>query len=181
MLAASRELQARHAEPNRRFFRDWARRRAVPLASHDDTRAEHVAEAHADGATICEFPTRLEAARAARGRGMTIVAGAPNLVRGASHSGNVAALELARHGLLDALSSDYVPASLLVGAFRLVAQAGFTVAQAVARVSLNPARAAGLADRGQIAPRQRADLVRVRLAGDQPVVRAVWREGRRIA
>lgn len=181
MLAEARELQARHAAPNRRFFCDWARARAIPLASHDDTRPEHVAEAHADGATIAEFPTRLEAARAARGRAMTIVAGAPNLVRGGSHSGNVAVLDLARAGLLDALSSDYVPASLLAGAFRLVAQAGFTLAQAVATVSLQPARAAGLEDRGAIAPGLRADLVQVRLAGEQPVVRAVWREGVRVA
>lgn len=181
MLARSRELQARHALPHRRFFADYARSRAIALASHDDTRPEHVAEAHADGATIAEFPTRLEAARAARSRAMAIVAGAPNVVRGGSHSGNVAALELARQGLLDALSSDYIPASLLAAAFRLVAHAGFTLARAVAAVSANPARAAGLADRGEIAPGMRADLVQVRVADGLPVVRAVWREGLRVA
>jgi alpha-D-ribose 1-methylphosphonate 5-triphosphate diphosphatase len=102
------------------------------------------------------------------------------VVRGGSHSGNVAAVDLARRGLLDALSSDYVPASLLMAAFRLMADAGFTLPQALATVSLNPARAAGLTDRGEIAPGLRADLVQVRLVGDQPIVRAVWREGRRV-
>ncbi len=179
-VAESRDLQQRHAMPNRRHFVEYARANAIPLASHDDTRTEHVDEAHAEGATISEFPTRVEAARAARAKGMSTVMGAPNVVRGGSHSGNVAAVELARLGLLDSLSSDYVPSSLLMAAFRLVPDAGFSIAQAVATVSLNPARAAGLGDRGEIAPGLRADLVQVRLAGGQPIVRAVWREGRRV-
>lgn len=180
-VAESKELQERNVAPNRRYFVDYARARGIALASHDDTRPEHVEEAHRDGAAISEFPTRVEAAKAAHAKGMSIVMGAPNVVRGGSHSGNVAAADLARRGLLDALSSDYVPASLLLAAFRLVPLAGFSVAQAVATVSLNPARAAGLADRGEIAPGLRADLVQVRLVGEQPLVRAVWREGRRVA
>lgn len=179
-VAESKELQERNAGPNRRFFVDHARARGIPLASHDDTKPEHVEQAHGEGARISEFPTRLEAARAARGKGMAIVMGAPNMVRGGSHSGNIAAVELARDGLLDALSSDYVPASLLMAAFRLTLDAGFSIARAVATVSLNPAHAAGLIDRGEIAPGLRADLVQVRMIGDQPVVRAVWREGRRV-
>jgi alpha-D-ribose 1-methylphosphonate 5-triphosphate diphosphatase len=131
--------------------------------------------------SIAEFPTRAEAARAARGRGMAIVMGAPNMVRGGSHSGNVAAIELARDGLLDSLSSDYVPSSLLMAAFRLVEEVRFDVPRAIATVSRNPARAVGLDDRGAIAPGMRADLVHVRLIGRQPVVRAVWRAGERIA
>jgi alpha-D-ribose 1-methylphosphonate 5-triphosphate diphosphatase len=179
-VAESKELQERNAEPNRRHFVEYARARGIPLASHDDTKPEHVNQAHDEGAAISEFPTRLDAAKAARQKGMAIVMGAPNLVRGGSHSGNVAAADLARHGLLDALSSDYVPASLLMAAFRLVPEAGFSIAQAVATVSLNPARAAGLDDRGEIAPGLRADLVQVRVVGGQPYVRAVWREGRRV-
>jgi alpha-D-ribose 1-methylphosphonate 5-triphosphate diphosphatase len=179
-VAESKDLQERHATPNRRHFVEYARARGIALASHDDTKSEHVDEAHGEGVTISEFPTRVEAARAARARGMSTVMGAPNVVRGGSHSGNVAAVELARLGLLDSLSSDYVPASLLMAAFRLVPEAGFSVAQAVATVSLNPARAAGLEDRGEIAPGLRADLVQVRMVGEQPVVRAVWREGRRV-
>lgn len=180
-VAQSRTDQERNALPNRRHFVAYARAHGIPLASHDDTRPEHVDEAHAEGAAISEFPTSVEAARAARARRMAIVAGAPNVVRGGSHSGNVAAAELARAGLLDALSSDYVPASLLMAAFALTGEAGFSIPKAIASVSLNPARAVGLEDRGEIAPGLRADLVRVRLVGAQPVVRAVWREGRHVA
>jgi len=179
-VSESKDLQERNAEPNRRYFVDYSRERRIPLASHDDTNAGHVEQARGEGIEISEFPTQVEAAKAARAAGMAIVMGAPNVVRGGSHSGNVAAVDLARLGLLDALSSDYVPASLLMAAFRLVSDAGFSVAQAVATVSLNPARAAGLDDRGEIAPGLRADLVQVRLVGDQPIVRAVWREGRRV-
>jgi alpha-D-ribose 1-methylphosphonate 5-triphosphate diphosphatase len=179
-IAESRVHQERHAAPNRRHFVALARERRIPLASHDDTLAEHVEQAHAEGVKISEFPTRVTAARAARDKGMAIVMGAPNVVRGGSHSGNVAAVDLARLGLLDALSSDYVPASLLMAAFSLVHQGVLTLPQAIATVSLNPARAAGLDDRGEIAPGLRADLAQVRLAGDQPVIRAVWRQGRRV-
>ena len=179
-VAESKDLQERNAEPNRKFFVQYARERGIALASHDDTQPHHVEQAHSEGAAISEFPTRVEAARAARERGLSIVMGAPNVVRGGSHSGNVAAAELARLGLLDSLSSDYVPASLLMAALRLTEVAGFTIPQAISTVSLNPARSAGLADRGEIAPGLRADLAQVRLAGSQPVVRAVWREGRRV-
>lgn len=179
-VAESRDLQERNTVPNREYFVRHARERGIPLASHDDTQTEHVVQAHEEGAAISEFPTRVAAAQAARERGMATVMGAPNVVRGGSHSGNVAAVELARLGLLDALSSDYVPASLLLAAFRLTEDAGFSIPQAIATVSLNPARAASLQDRGAIAPGLRADLVQVRLVGRQPVVRAVWREGRRV-
>jgi alpha-D-ribose 1-methylphosphonate 5-triphosphate diphosphatase len=179
-VAESKGLQERNATPNRRHFVDYSRKRGIPLASHDDTKVEHVEQAHGEGVAISEFPTQIEAAQAARARGMAIVMGAPNVVRGGSHSGNVAAVDLARLGLLDSPSSDYVPSSLLMAAFRLVPDAGFSIAQAVATVSLNPARAAGLEDRGEIAPGLRADLVQVRMVGEQPIVRAVWREGRRI-
>jgi alpha-D-ribose 1-methylphosphonate 5-triphosphate diphosphatase len=179
-VTESKELQEQNAVPNRRYFVEYCRVRGIPLASHDDTLPEHVEQAHGEGVAISEFPTSVEAAQAARTKGMAIVMGAPNVVRGGSHSGNVAALDLARRGLLDALSSDYVPASLLMAAFQLTGAAGFSLPQALATVSLNPARAAGLADRGEIAPGLRADLVQVRLVSEQPVVRAVWREGRRV-
>ena len=179
-VAQSRDLQERYATPHRGFFTEYASAQGIALASHDDTHPEHVAQAQAEGVAISEFPTRVEAAAEARARGMSIVMGAPNVVRGGSHSGNVAAVELARRGLLDSLSSDYVPASLLMAAFRLVREAAYGIPQAVATVSLNPARAVGLQDRGAIAPGLRADLVRVRLVGDQPLVRAVWRDGLRV-
>jgi alpha-D-ribose 1-methylphosphonate 5-triphosphate diphosphatase len=179
-LAESVEHQARYARPNRHFFVAYAKSHAISLASHDDTLPAHVQEAFTDGVTISEFPTRVPAALAARACGMAIVMGAPNVVRGGSHSGNVAAVDLARLGLLDTLSSDYVPASLLMAAFRLVSDADYSIPRAIATVSGNPARALGLHDRGEIAPGKRADLVQIHMAGGQPVVRAVWREGRRI-
>ncbi len=89
------------------------------LASHDDTTAEQVADSRGKGVAFAEFPTTLEAAAACRAQGITIMMGAPNIVRGGSHSGNVSALALAEAGLLDIVSSDYVPASLLLAAFRL--------------------------------------------------------------
>jgi alpha-D-ribose 1-methylphosphonate 5-triphosphate diphosphatase len=184
-VAAATALQARYAEPHRAYFVDYCRAQGIALASHDDTTPEHVAQAHADGASMSEFPTTLAAARAARERGLAIVMGGPNVVRGGSHSGNVAAAELAREGLLDILSSDYVPGSLLSAALRLVDEGITDWPRAVATISREPARATGLADRGEIAPGLRADLIRVRVVDTpggarQAVVRAVWREGRRV-
>lgn len=175
------ERQAQHAAPNRAWFAAFAREHGIALATHDDTTAAHVDEAQALGASMSEFPTTLDAARRARELALTTVAGAPNLVRGGSHSGNVAALDLARAGLLDGLSSDYVPASLLQAAWVLMHDAGFAPAEAVAVVSRQPARACGLHDRGSIAPGLRADLVRVREVDAAPVVREVWRTGVRVA
>jgi len=111
---------------------------------------------------------------------MLIVMGGPNVVRGGSHSGNVAAADLARAKLLDALSSDYVPGSLMLGALRLVDEAGWSLPEALSTVSLKPAQALGLNDRGMIKQGLRADLVRVHRLGPQPAVRAVWRRGQRV-
>jgi alpha-D-ribose 1-methylphosphonate 5-triphosphate diphosphatase len=175
------ERQARFAGPHRAWFAEFARQHGVALATHDDTTLDHVDEACALGAGMSEFPTTLEAARHAKHKGLATVAGAPNVVRGGSHSGNVSAVALAREGVLDALSSDYVPSSLLQAAWLLERQAGFTLSEALALVSLNPARACGLHDRGAIANGLRADLVRVKDVDGLPVVREVWRSGLRIA
>ncbi|TPE52128.1 alpha-D-ribose 1-methylphosphonate 5-triphosphate diphosphatase [Amaricoccus solimangrovi] len=157
-----------------------ARRLGAVIASHDDTDAAHVATSAAHGASLAEFPTTSEAARACRAAGIAVMMGAPNLLRGGSHSGNVAAAELAGAGLLDILSSDYIPSALLLGAFRLGEMTGDLPA-AVATVTAAPARAARLADRGRIAPGLRADLARVRVIGGLPVVRGVWVAGARVA
>ncbi|MET7242317.1 alpha-D-ribose 1-methylphosphonate 5-triphosphate diphosphatase [Methylobacterium sp. EM32] len=159
-----------------------ARQQGIALASHDDTTLADVGMAKAEGVRLAEFPTTMEAARAAAEAGITVMMGAPNLIRGGSHSGNVAAEDLAREGLLDVLSSDYVPASLMMAALSLPERvASITLPEAVATVTANPARATGLDDRGRIATTLRADLVRVRLAEGVPVVRQVWRQGRRVA
>ncbi len=185
-VALAAQLQATYAQPHRAWFVDFCATHRIALASHDDTTLAHVEQAHAEGASMSEFPTTVLAARAANERGMLNVMGGPNVVRGGSHSGNVAAAELARLGLLDILSSDYVPGSLLSAVVRLVDDGLADLPRAVAMVSLNPARATGMDDRGEIAFGKRADLVQVRLADmpdgrRQPVVRAVWREGRRVA
>ncbi len=151
--------------------------RTIPLASHDDTTAEHIDEAVGDGIRIAEFPTTTEAAKAARDRGMAIIMGAPNVVRGGSHSGNVSALDLAEDGLLDGLSSDYAPKSLMHAAFVLHDKVGLGLPQAIAKVSANVADAVGIDDRGEVKQGKQADLVRVRPVGEVPVVRRVWRDG----
>ncbi|MBN3005404.1 alpha-D-ribose 1-methylphosphonate 5-triphosphate diphosphatase [Chromobacterium alkanivorans] len=172
--------QRQYAGRHRQAVVELARARGVALASHDDTELSHIDEAVRDGVAMSEFPTTLTAARAAREQGLMTVMGAPNIVRGGSHSGNVAALELAGHGLLDILSSDYVPASLLHAAYLLGRQPGWDLSRAVATVTLNPARAVGLADRGAVAVGQRADLIQARERDGIPLVRQVWSAGQRV-
>jgi alpha-D-ribose 1-methylphosphonate 5-triphosphate diphosphatase len=179
----SMALHDKNAARHRREIVSRAQARALPIASHDDATAEHVREAVQNGMTIAEFPTTREAAEASREAGLAILVGAPNLVLGGSHSGNVAAIDLVRSGHADILSSDYVPASLIEGVFKLPTETNtaITLPQAVRLAAYNPARAVGLDDRGEIAPGRRADLVRVRLLDGAPLVRAVWREGERVA
>lgn len=175
------ERQAQYAAPHRQWFADFARRHGVPLATHDDTLLAHVDEARALGAVMSEFPTTREAAAHAHAHGLTTVAGAPNMVRGGSHSGNVAAIELAQAGVLDVLSSDYVPASLLPGAWRLYRDGGFSLPEAMQVVSQRPAQVVGLTDRGALAPGLRADMLRVRELEGRPLVRATYVGGTRVA
>jgi len=173
---------ARHSAENRRAVVAICKARRMPMASHDDATPDHVAEALADGMVVAEFPTTVEAARLSREGGMKVVMGGPNVIRGASHSGNVSANALAQHGLLDIVSSDYVPTSLVESAFKLAREIpGLDLPQAMAAVSQTPAEAVGLKDRGAIEVGRRADLVRVRLVDGQPVIRTVWRAGARVA
>lgn len=179
------ELQTRYAKPHRSYFVDYCRSRKIALASHDDTTQAHVIQAYEEGASISEFPTTVIAARTAHAHGLKNVMGGPNVVRGGSHSGNVAAAELAKLGLLDILSSDYVPGSLLSAVVRLVDDNILSLPQAVACVTRNAAMSCGLTDRGDIQQGLRADLIQVRLVdlpkgGRQPIVRAAWREGQRV-
>ncbi|MEQ9642875.1 MAG: alpha-D-ribose 1-methylphosphonate 5-triphosphate diphosphatase [Alphaproteobacteria bacterium] len=177
-IATKLEMRAQHSASNQRRVIETAKARGTMLASHDDTTVTDVEDAAGAGITIAEFPTTREAASAAHAHGMVTVAGAPNVVRGGSHSGNIAAAELAGAGLLDALSSDYVPVSLLHAAFMLADLIeALSLPAAIRTVATAPARMLGLDDRGEIAPGQRADLVRARLAGNVPVVRQVWCEG----
>jgi alpha-D-ribose 1-methylphosphonate 5-triphosphate diphosphatase len=180
IIEQRRADQARHAVVHRRSVIALARSHGTVLASHDDTTRGHVEEAVADGIAISEFPTSLGAAGHAHKRGMKVVMGAPNVVRGSSHSGNVSAIDLARRGFLDGLSSDYVPASLMQAVFLLNTEEEITLPEAVSLVSANPAAMIGLDDRGTIEVGKRADFSRVRLVEGLPVVIGVWREGQRV-
>lgn len=175
-----RELRAANGARHERAAVAEAGRYGAVLASHDDTTPEQVTVSHGYGIRLAEFPTTRAAAAACRESGMAVMMGAPNLIRGGSHSGNVAAAELAAAGQLDILSSDYVPAALLMGAVRL-GQVWGNMARGIATVSRNPARSAGLDDRGEIAPGKRADLIRFALRGGVPALRAAWAQGRRVA
>lgn len=148
---------------------DHARRLGAILASHDDTEVAHVTQSARRGAKLAEFPTTLHAARACHAAGIAVMMGAPNLLRGGSHSGNVAAQTLADAGMLDILSSDYAPSSLLMAATKL-GQEGGDMAKGIATVTTAPARAAGLEDRGRLAPGLRADLIRFRMEGTVPLL-----------
>jgi alpha-D-ribose 1-methylphosphonate 5-triphosphate diphosphatase len=178
--------QEQHSAANRRgLIERLARQRMagqdLVLASHDDRMAEEVAANQADGIAISEFPVTMEAALAAKALGMQVIAGAPNIVRGGSHSGNVAVVDLIREGAVDALASDYVPASLIEAAFIIAGQNLLSLPEAVALITSNPARMVGLDDRGRIAPGLQADLVRVRVHEGLAIVRQVWRRGRLVA
>ncbi|MGN6126617.1 MAG: alpha-D-ribose 1-methylphosphonate 5-triphosphate diphosphatase [Humibacter sp.] len=191
-VAELKEVAAVHSVPNRAQIAKRARERGISLAAHDDATVEHVDESAGFGVLISEFPTTRVAAEEARRRGQLIVMGAPNIMRGGSQSGNVAAADLLGEGLLDILSSDYVPASPLQAVFLLDAEGALPLHEGAKLVATNPARAVGLDDRGAIDAGRRADLVRVRAhdlpASERrpnghrvPVVRGVWREGVRVS
>lgn len=175
------EYQAKYFEKNYCELVSLAKIHSTPLASHDDTTLEHVEQAVRDKVAIAEFPTTVEAAEALHASGIRVLMGAPNLVRGGSHAGNVATVELAEAGVLDVMSSDYIPSSLLNAAMRLPnAVPSIDLASAVRTVTKTPAEAVGLADRGEIAVGKRADMIRVRVASEVPMVRSMWRAGERM-
>ncbi|GAB4166106.1 MAG: alpha-D-ribose 1-methylphosphonate 5-triphosphate diphosphatase [Thalassobaculales bacterium] len=136
-----------------------ARAHGVPMASHDDETPAIRARFAALGSTICEFPLNRETAREGLKDDGAVILGAPNVVRGGSHTNGMRAAEAAAEGLVSVLTSDYYFPSLLQAPFRLAAEGRLPLPAAWALVSANPARAAGLADRGVIAPGRRADLV----------------------
>ncbi len=172
---------ATYAGPNRNAIAQYCREHGIALASHDDATLAHVDEAVAQGVDVAEFPTTLEAARASHEAGLAVLMGAPNVVRGGSHSGNISARSLADAGYLDILSSDYIPFSLMQAVFALTeGEGGISLPEAVQMVSKHPAEATGLNDRGEIAVGRKADLVQVARVEGIPVVRSVWREGKRV-
>lgn len=174
-------LRAANGDHNEVEAVRFANNLGATLASHDDTTADQVGVSAAYGVRLAEFPTTSEAAAASREAGIKIIMGAPNLIRGGSHSGNVAASELAEAGLLDILSSDYIPSSLLLGAFML-ADIWDDLPRAIATVTATPAGSTGLTDRGQLSKGLRADLIRVNHSeGNTPRIRGVWSRGLQVA
>lgn len=179
------DVVVRQREGGANVARNWSavvemfRSRGIPIATHDDTTVEHVEAGIASGAVISEFPTTVEAAEAAKQRGLATIAGAPNVVRGGSHSGGVSVAELAEKDLLDGLSSDYVPASLLQAVLKLHDKHGITLPAAMAKVTWKVADILGLTDRGHLKPGLRADIVRFKALGATPVIATVWSQGHR--
>jgi len=179
-VATRQALGARVRDQHEMAAVEAAQRFGAVLASHDDTLVDHVVRSAEHGIRLAEFPTTEEAARACHQHGIAVMMGAPNLVRGGSHSGNVSAGDLAKAGLLDVVSSDYVPAALLYSAV-ILGELWGDMARAMATVTSAPARAAGLMDRGQLAEGMRADLLRFRLIDGVPVLHGVWSAGNRVA
>lgn len=165
----------------RRWLLDRVAHRNLPLASHDDATASEVEANAADGIMISEFPVSIEAAEAAKRLGVGVIAGAPNIVRGGSHSGNVAAADLVRAGAVDVLASDYVPPAMVEAAWLSAGSGDISLPQAIAMITDHAARMVRLDDRGRIEAGLRADLVQVRPHEGHAVVRRVWRAGERVS
>ncbi|MBU2759782.1 alpha-D-ribose 1-methylphosphonate 5-triphosphate diphosphatase [Acidithiobacillus sulfurivorans] len=181
MIEEAQQRREIHSEINRHYLLEKLRGRGLQIASHDDRTVEEIQRNATDGIRIAEFPVSMEAAQEARRLGMATVAGAPNVVRGGSHSGNVAVRDLVAAGLVDVLASDYVPHALLEAAFALTRMGLIKLPEAVQMVSLAPARMLGLEDRGALQIGMRGDLLRVRDFDNHPLLRAVWKAGERMA
>lgn len=149
----------------------------IRLLGHDLTSEAEVDELVARGGAVAEFPTTLAAAQAARDRGLPVVVGAPNVLRGGSHNGNASGRELIERGLVTSIASDYLPSGLLAAVFTLVDVARISLPAAVALVTSGPADVAGLADRGRLQPGLRADLALIAAGGRWPVVHSVLVSG----
>lgn len=174
--------QHRYAIPNRDRLVQLAQERGLPIASHDDATPAHVEEAIQNGALIAEFPTTLEAAQTAHEQDLKVLMGAPNVVLGGSHSGNIAALDLMERGYLDILSSDYAPQSLLQAIFLIAQTLDRPLYQTQKLVTQHPAEAIGLSvDRGSLEVGKRADLITVYDDGVVPQLTSVICRGRRVA
>ncbi len=150
----------------------------VQIASHDDDTPDRIASMQALGVHLSEFPINLETAQAAQKAGLSTIFGAPNLLRGQSQSGSIKAIDAIKHQVGDILCGDYSPASLLAAAFRIPELVGWSLPEAIALVTYNPAQAINLSDRGEITPGKRADLIAVRCPHGFPQVTTTWVGGR---
>lgn len=155
-----------------------AQRADIRVASHDDDGPQRVKTMFTLGATVSEFPVNYEAAQAACDLGLWTVFGAPNILRGGSQTESMKALEAVHNNVAGCLCSDYHPGTLLAAVFRLPRLADIDLADAIRLVTVNPAKAAGLEDRGQIKVGKRADLASVSFRKQLPCIAHLWVQGR---
>lgn len=179
--AAQKELERQLSQP-----RSWdivhgltklAKEHHLPIASHDDDTEAKVSLMAELGVTISEFPVTLEATKTAKDKNMFTLMGAPNALRGRSHSGNLSAIEALQANTLDSLASDYYPATMLHAAFTLAERGLALLYESIKLVSLHPAHAVGLNDRGSLAVGKKADFAVVQVQPSLKVLATV-REGR---
>lgn len=181
-IALRQEEQQKYAPKNRQALIALSHAKGISLATHDDATIEHVQEAIENKAVIAEFPTTLEAAKVAHDAGLQVLMGAPNLVLGGSHSGNVSAMELVLQDLVDVISSDYVPQSLLQSIFLIARKTGKPIYETMRLVNTNPAKSIHLfQDRGSLEVGKRADLITVHDDGIVPRLTSTISHGKRVA
>lgn len=173
-------LQRKNGTRHEQGAADIGRQLGAVLASHDDTTRGDVLTSVTADVSVAEFPTTLEAARACNSNGISVMMGAPNLLRGGSHSGNVAAHELVEHDLLDIFSSDYAPSSLLAACVRLGLESD-NMANGLSKATSAPAKVTGLHDRGVLEIGMRGDILRFGVMGNLPLTRGLWVGGVRVA
>jgi alpha-D-ribose 1-methylphosphonate 5-triphosphate diphosphatase len=169
----TRSIQSRYqqyGELNRRALTKLCRDRAVPFGTHDNSTSEQIRRAAEEGVTVAEFPTTIAAARTARSLGLHLLFGAPNVVIGRSHKGNLSAIEMAKLGLLDVLVSDYVPGSLIESLFIIVRMLELPVYEVFKLATESPAKLLGLSDRGSLVAGNRADIIGIRMVDQYPTL-----------
>ena len=156
-----------------------AHEHGIAVASHDDDTREKLQVNREIGVDISEFPITVEAAKCANEMGFATVVGAPNILRGGSHSGNMSAADAIRAGCADILCSDYYPPAILHGVFMMYQKYGVPLPEMVKKASLNPAKAVGLgSEYGSIQPGKKADLLIIELLDGYPVITHVLVDGR---
>ena len=176
------ENQRQYAKENRQALVTLTQAKKISLASHDDATLEHVRQAIAEGVVLAEFPTTIDAAKEAHSNGLQVLMGAPNIVLGGSHSGNVSAMELVELDIVDIISSDYVPRSLLQSIFIICQQTNKPLYEAIALVTLNAAKAINLDNEiGSLEVGKKADFITVHDDGIVPRILEVYKQGKRVA
>jgi alpha-D-ribose 1-methylphosphonate 5-triphosphate diphosphatase len=161
---------------------NMAHERNISLASHDDDTVEKLSLMKNEyNVKISEFPIEMEVAKKAHEMGIYVVLGAPNVLMGGSHSGNLSAIDAIKENAADILCSDYYPSSLLHSAFKLEQDGIISLPQAVKMLTLNPAEAMGIdADYGSVEAGKKADLLVVKKIHGKPMVYKCFIDGRNV-